>query len=94
MKTARCLLSFVLGSASCLAVAALAVTGLAWQSVRRLAAVESAAARQRERLEGIELLLAESPSAGIVWERRQARLAIRSLVHCFRLRSYHRCIQR
>ena len=57
-----------------LAVAALAVTGLAWQSVRRLATLEAAAAGQRERLEGVELLLAESPSAGIVWERGEARL--------------------
>jgi signal transduction histidine kinase len=57
-----------------LAVAALAVTGLAWQSQRRLAAVEAGAARQRERLDGIELLLAESPSAGIVWEHGEARL--------------------
>ena len=57
-----------------LAVAALAVAGLAWQSQRRLAAVEAAAARQRERLDGVELLLAESPSAGIVWEHGEARL--------------------
>jgi len=57
-----------------LAAAALAVTGLAWHGQRRLAAVEAAAARQRERLDGIELLLAESPSAGIIWERGEARL--------------------
>src|SRR5690242_4610036 len=57
-----------------LAVAALAVTGLAWQCQRRLAAVEAGARRQRERLDGVELLLAESPSAGIVWERGEARL--------------------
>src|SRR5262245_38781124 len=57
-----------------LAVAALAVTGLAWHSQRRLAAVEAGARRQRERLDGIELLLAESPSAGVVWERNEARL--------------------
>jgi signal transduction histidine kinase len=57
-----------------LAAATLVAGGLAWQSHRRLDAAETDAARQRERLDLAELLLAEAPAAAVVWGPDEARL--------------------